>query len=287
MITNFNSHEVHCSPLGFVDSFDHEAILSKIRFRRPLEESVTSTLWQWEAADRSGLLRSLAQWDWANLLGGDVDVDGQLERFTATQVGVQVSWVQHKLHKSRDSDQPWFEPRCRDAFDTNTGPGAFTSATPPGTTTSATKKQPHTWRPPRLAPGSNGLGSKRRKLRDSNVGTKQCWEFVKDSEGEEKESIIPPLHTDKGGCALTTQDKSELLAQYFSQKMIVSSPVRPPTTILLVAGVTLSLITPAEGEMRAALSALDETKALGPDAVSPRLLRRCAIELTDSFTYIF
>lgn len=55
VMTDFPSHEVRCSPLGPVGSSDHEAILTKIRFRRPREESMTRMPWQWESADWSGL----------------------------------------------------------------------------------------------------------------------------------------------------------------------------------------------------------------------------------------
>ena len=40
VVTDFPSHEVRCSPLGPVGSSDHEAVLTKINFSRPREESV-------------------------------------------------------------------------------------------------------------------------------------------------------------------------------------------------------------------------------------------------------
>lgn len=43
VVTDFSSHEVHCSLLGPVGSLDHETILNKISFRRPRVESVIRT----------------------------------------------------------------------------------------------------------------------------------------------------------------------------------------------------------------------------------------------------
>ncbi|KAK3857952.1 hypothetical protein Pcinc_035825 [Petrolisthes cinctipes] len=46
VVTDLPSHEIQCSSMGPVGSSDHEAILTKITFKRPRDESITRTLWQ-------------------------------------------------------------------------------------------------------------------------------------------------------------------------------------------------------------------------------------------------
>ncbi|MPC60297.1 hypothetical protein E2C01_054338 [Portunus trituberculatus] len=52
--------------------------------------------------------------------------------------------------------------------------------------------------------------------------------------------------------------------------MTIPHPTNLPPSFPVVAGTRLTVITTNEGEVRAALSALEKNKAVGPDGVSPR-----------------
>ena len=69
--------------------------------------------------------------------------------------------------------------------------------------------------------------------------------------------------------------------------MAVPHPNRLPTTLPVVAGVYLSDLITTDAGVSAALSALVETKAVGPEGKSSRLLRRCSNQLARSLTRIF
>lgn len=66
----------------------------------------------------------------------------------------------------------------------------------------------------------------------------------------------------------------DLLGQHFARKMTVPHPTKLPPSLPMVVGDRQTTITRIEEEVRAALSALEEYKAVGSDGVSPRLLRR-------------
>ena len=78
-----------------------------------------------------------------------------------------------------------------------------------------------------------------------------------------------------------------MLAQHFSKKMTVPHLYRVLTSLPVVTGVYLTDLTTTEADVCAALSALVETKAVGPDGTSPRLLCRCSSKLARSLTRIF
>ncbi|MPC54778.1 RNA-directed DNA polymerase from mobile element jockey [Portunus trituberculatus] len=78
-----------------------------------------------------------------------------------------------------------------------------------------------------------------------------------------------------------------LLAEHFSRKMTISDLTRLPLLPPVVAGDTLTSLTTTEEEVRAALTKLEEDKAVGPDELSPRVLRRCATKLAPPLTLIF
>ncbi len=56
VVTDLPSPSVQCSPLDFVGTDDDVAVLAKISFRKPPEESHTRTLWKWEAANWETML---------------------------------------------------------------------------------------------------------------------------------------------------------------------------------------------------------------------------------------
>ena len=69
--------------------------------------------------------------------------------------------------------------------------------------------------------------------------------------------------------------------------MTVLQPSRPPPSLPVVAGDILTSLSTTVSEVRAALAALEETKAVGPDDVSPRLLRRCSAVLARPLSRLF
>ena len=73
VVTDFPPDEVQCSSQGPASSSDHEAIITRITFKTPLDGNSTRTLWVWDDADWAGLLRCLAQQNWEELLKGDVN----------------------------------------------------------------------------------------------------------------------------------------------------------------------------------------------------------------------
>ncbi|KAK8392744.1 hypothetical protein O3P69_014879 [Scylla paramamosain] len=52
---------------------DHVAVLTRIQFRTPREESFTRTLWRWEAADWDALRAALKTTDWGDVMYGDAN----------------------------------------------------------------------------------------------------------------------------------------------------------------------------------------------------------------------
>ncbi|KAK8394250.1 hypothetical protein O3P69_006441 [Scylla paramamosain] len=104
VVTDLPSHDVQCSSLGPIGNSDHEAIFSRITFRRPRDESISRTLWQWEKTDWRRLRSCLAQMDWEELLQGDVDL--QVEQFTEALLREQDRWVPHQQYKTKTSDLP-------------------------------------------------------------------------------------------------------------------------------------------------------------------------------------
>lgn len=285
VVTDLPSDTIQCSSLDFVGTSDHVAVLTRISFKRPREECYTRTLWRWEKANWQAMRASLKTTDWDDVLCGDTDQ--QVGQFTELLHTLQDRWVPHSTHQAKGSDQPWFGPECRAASDAKYHAWL------------AFKRHPTAWNRQRHREATNHMRATqgwasnqwvtdlKRKLRGSRVGSKCWWSLVKEQQGVSRGNTIPPLHRDDGTIAQSARDIANLLAKHFTDKMCVSDPKRPPPSLPNIVKEKLSFATTSEVEVKAVLSKLDVTKAVGSGNVSPHFLRQCADELARPLSTIF
>ena len=71
----------------------------------------------------------------------------------------------------------------------------------------------------------------KKKLTGRSVGSKSWWQLIKQQQGFADDDTIPPLLGPNGSVAIKSEDKANLLASHFAEKMQVSDPKRIPPTI--------------------------------------------------------
>ncbi|MPC81366.1 hypothetical protein E2C01_075978 [Portunus trituberculatus] len=191
VIADLPPQEVCCYPLGPVRSSEHEAILTRITFKRTRDESSTRTLWQWEDADWEQLRRFLEATNWASLLQGDVDQ--QAKRLTEVLTGAQKQWVPHNQHRVRSSDHPWLGPQCRLASDNKYRLWRIYKRNTTQRNKDHHKDAAAHMEATQAWAMEQWVESRKRKLRGGHIGSKQWWDLVKDKQGEHITSTIPPL----------------------------------------------------------------------------------------------
>jgi len=285
VVTDLPSHTVQCQPLDFVGTSDHVAVLTRILFRRPREESYTRTLWKWEAANWRALRASLRRTDWEEVLCGNTDQ--QVRRFTELLLALQERWVPHSKHSTKPSDLPWFGPECRAASDAKYRAWRAYKRHPTARNRQMHREAAQRMRNTQEWALEHWKECLRGKLRGGQVGTKRWWSLVKEQQGESRESTIPSLLREDGGVAHSALDKANLLATHFARKMCIPDPERTPPTLPDIVRVKLVLVKTSESEVKGILLKVDENKAVGPDNISPRLLRQCADELASPLSTLF
>ncbi|KAG0727741.1 hypothetical protein GWK47_033998 [Chionoecetes opilio] len=125
------------------------------------------------------------------------------------------------------------------------------------------------------------------KLSDRSVGSKSWWTALKEQQGFAPDDHIPPLNKADGSVATRSCEKAEVLTAHFSGKMTVSDPDRLPPAVARLTNATLDSITLTTEEVKRQLQLVDPKKALGPDGVSPHILKHCAAQLAAPVTDIF
>ena len=285
VITDLPEGEVKCRPEGKVGSSDHFAVYTSLNIKATREKEATRTTWQWDRGDWNGLRAALDRIDWDNTLVGDVD--DQAQSLTQLLVSLQSEFVPHKDFNTKPSDQPWFGPNCREAADDKARAWKCFKRNPTRRNKRLYKaactrmKRTQKWAIKRWKEDL------RTKLSGRSVGGKSWWSCIKQHQGQAPDDCIPPLDKPDGSVAASNMEKAELLASFFSNKMRVPDPDRPPPKLPPMTHSKLKGLTVTTREVRKQLKDLDVTKAVGPDKISPHTLSRCADQLAAPLAALF
>ena len=127
----------------------------------------------------------------------------------------------------------------------------------------------------------------RQKLSGPGVGNKTWWALVKERQGLLHQDSVPPLTRPDGSTATSSEEKAALLAKIFADKMQVGDPNRPSPVLPQETGHTITSVLVTAEQVEKVLRDLDVGKATGPDNISPRVLKKCARELSSPLAIIF
>ncbi|XP_045137187.1 uncharacterized protein LOC123519749 [Portunus trituberculatus] len=261
VVTDLPAHTVRCSPLDFVGTSDHVAVLTKLHFRKPREECHTRTLWKWEAANWGALRSALRGWDWQSVLQGDTDL--QARRFTETLHSLQARWVPHSQYKSKASDQPWFGPECRTASNAKYRAWQAYKMHPTARNRQRHREATQHMRDTQEWATGRWRENLKGKLKGGQVGTKRWWSIVKEQKGDERVTTIPSLSRGDGSMAHTAQDKANVLAKHFAGKMCIPNLEKAPPTLPEIVQDKIVTVKTNEIEVRKVLLNLNGKKGCG------------------------
>lgn len=285
VITDLPEDIVSCHALGTVGSSDHYAIYTKINMETSRDKAVTRTIWMWDKGDWKGFRKALNAVDWNNTLAGDIN--DKVECFTNLIIALLYKYIPYKMYKVKPGDQPWFGYNCRVAAEAKKKAWIRYRNNPTRhnkdlhLNTCKEMKQVQKWA------RNHWQMDLKQKLTGRSVGSKTWWNLVEQQQGFTPDDSIPPLDKPDGTVAASGVEKAELLASFFAGKMKVPDPDRPPPTIPVLTNNSLSSITITEEEVKQLLLQVDVKKALGPDNISPHILKKCAYQLAAPLTLLF
>ena len=112
--------------------------------------------------------------------------------------------------------------------------------------------------------------------------SKPFWKYINNQKADKQG--IPPLVKKDQTMAETDKEKAEALntqfASVFTETVYDSVPITMPST-------KMPDITIDKKGVTNLLKGLNTTKAMGPDAIHPRILKELAFELSDIMTHFF
>jgi hypothetical protein len=130
-----------------------------------------------------------------------------------------------------------------------------------------------------------------KKLNESLQGKpkyckKSWWKTVKQLLGYSKDSCIPSL-IDKNTVISDNLGKAELLNNFFSSHSNIDTTNASLPNNIDRPDEIINTVLLNENEVCDILKSLDPEKAVGPDGISPKLLKMCATIITPSLTKLF
>ena len=127
----------------------------------------------------------------------------------------------------------------------------------------------------------------KQKLCGSGVDHKTWWRLVKEQQGTGHHEAVPQLTRADGSMATSSKDKPSLLTEFFTTKMKVNNVGRRPLHLPQETEYSVSEIQVTPEQVEHLMREIEESKATGPDDVSPRHLKHCTSELSGPLTSVF
>ena len=285
VITDLPESLVNCQPLGLVGSSDHQVVHTKINITPNYDKSYERTVWLWEQADWKSFRMALENINWDDILKGDAD--RQAIAFTNILIELMYEYIPHRTYKVRPKDQPWFGHQCRKAAEEKLRAWNRYKRSPTARNRllhrNACKKMEEvqkwamqTWQE-----------DLKRKLSGRTVGSKGWWQLIKQQQGFIDDDTIPPLFGPNGDVAISGEEKANLLASHFAAKMQVPEPTLKPPNVPLKTNKKLSRCLTNKTQVEKFLRGIDVKKAVGPDNISPHILKKCASQLSEPLARLF
>ena len=285
VLSDLSEFTVNSVSLGSVGSSDHFAISTNINIENIRDTPVQKTIWLWGKGNWKGFRSALENIDW-NSLPCD-NVDQHVECFTNIITQFTEKYIPHRKYISKPSDQPWFGYRCRIAADEKRK--AWTRY----------KRRPSQYNKDLHIEACKNMENTQRwainhwrtlmkqKLSGITVGSKTWWNIVEEQQGFSKDDAIPPLNNIDGSVVTSSVEKAESFAAFFANKMSVPDSNAQVPNIPKITTNRLSSVKITMKDVERLLLQVDVKKALGPDNISPHVLRNCAYQLAKPLSAIF
>ena len=114
--------------------------------------------------------------------------------------------------------------------------------------------------------------------------TSRVYKYIRSITGS---SQLPPTVSLDSSLASSDLDRANLLNSYFHLVFTTNSSPLPPSEDLHLPSTTVNDITITECDVYKALTSLDPTKAMGTDGIGPKLLKHCALAITEPTYHLF
>ena len=257
---------------------DHREVFCSIQASYPAVQLATrTTALNYKRADWDGLRQSLRLLPWVDLLN-DPCVNQNAEKFYALlEAAIEDSIPTVTLRRRYP---PWFDGELRTALSGKEAAFRRQKRNP-----SPDNKRDFTEKRRAFKAASQRKFSEylRKLVSNFKDNPKRFWTYVKCIKTSKKTA---PVLTYGGTTAITDVERADLLNRTFAAKFALPSADPLPDAPTYDVPYLSDLIV-TEGDVLRILNAIECNKACGPDGISARIVRECAVELAVPLTVLY
>ena len=262
-----------------ISTNDHCTVIALLNLRQKPDKPYKRLIWNYDKADVFNLRSCLSNAKWDDCFVSE-DIDSVTMKWTNLLLSIARQFIPNRIITVRPKDKEWYTNDHRRLK--RKVLRLFRRAKRLGTDESWNKyKDLHNEYLKNITTSKKSFENNRYKKLQDNCGKKAWWKTVKDLLGHAQDSSVPTINRN-GNQISNSECKAQIFNEYFSShsRIDTSSSELPANNV--VANVKLSRISITVKDVYDILCNLKTDKAMGPDGVSPRLLKMCARELAPS-----
>ena len=275
-------------PIDMHSKIYHCPVFCKIDVQRPNDCAYERHIWKYDLGDYVNLNLELYSVNWTNVLQSCITVSQAANSITNIVLDTSRKYIPNKKVVIRPKDKPWMTGYIRQLL--RKRDRAFNKFKKYSSDHYRSK-----WHAERRKLNAAIRAAKvdyNQKLSSSlssvNTSTKDFWHFTKCVMGIKSETNIPTI-IDEGTFYSTSSTKAELFASYFASQSTIQIDDMPPLpyndinqNMNIIENIFVD-----ELDVFKILKSLNVKKASGPDLLSNRILRECALSLAKPLQQLF
>lgn len=258
---------------------DHKATYVCVTMNYKINRSYKRNVWRYKDADFDKLNKLINDCDWRNIISNAENVNIATEHFTSQYLKLVRECIPEKSVTIRPKDKPWFDSTLRKTIRIRNRLRNKALKTKNESDWINYRKHRNKVNNMKKHALCNYYDSIDLQLSDasSNNNNKLYWKLIKDAFHAKPTKDIPPIQytSDTGGfnIAFTDTEKVDVLNKYFSSVSNVDDSLSQLPQLYHICNDKLNNVTIEEQEVIDIIKILPVNKAIGPDAISHKMLK--------------
>jgi len=287
LITNNPGLIIDSGTLDPLHDLDHLPIYGKLNFHIKHNKPSIRNIWDFANGNYQELNDQLLQIPWGMVIG-ESDIDDAVEMMTALIKQCSNNCIPNKTVKIFPTDKPGMTSKVKDLLKSTRRLQKRAQRT---NNILDIEKHQEKRREAKLAwqkAQDDHYKNIERKLQNSENNSRTYWKIIKSVICNRKNEAIPCI-VDGDSIASSNTEKAEILNSFFAAQSTM--PPAPPDHELppfrYLTNDPISYIQTSQEEVYKILTRLNTNKACGPDLISNKILKECAMSLSQPLADLF
>ena len=278
---------VNSGTLDPLHDLNHLPIFGKLNFHIKHNKASIRNIWDFANGNYHQLNDQLLQIPWGMIIG-ESDIDDAVEMMTDLIKQCCSNCIPHKTVKINPSDKPGMTAKVKKLFRTTRRLHKRAQRTNNIPDIANHREKRHEAKLAWQKAQKDYYENIEKKLQNSKNDSRTYWKIIKSVLCNKKNEAIPCI-VDGDTIAVSNTEKAEILNSFFADQSTI--PPAPPDHQLppfrYLTNDPIYSIQTTQEEVYKILTHLNVNKACGPDLISNKILKECAISLSQPLADLF